>query len=828
MFAFSHRLSLPVLLILAFPFAVVPATSQEGLSKSGDGLWTSVSPERTHELASSPLAAAGQKQGPVNYRLFELDIAAIKQVLGRASLEDSASLAPSDRTEISIPLPNGTFQRFAIVQTQVFEPELAAKFPEHKAYRGRSVEGQPADLALEISPKGMFAQIRSVNGTVVVHPFPNAGQDNLFTSSDKKDFRRGQIGKRCLVLQQDQDSLQPLQRASRSPSFGGGLRVYRLAIAATGEYTRFHGGTVADAMGAIQTTVNRTNQIYEAELSIRFRLVGQNDKLLFTEPNTDPFNNDNADVLIEQSQTVIDREIGEGNYDVGHTFSTGAGGLAQIRSAAKRGAKAKGVTGSQQPRGDPYDVDYVAHEIGHQFGANHTFNGTRKSCGGGNRNAATAFEPGGGVTILAYAGICGSDDIQPNSNAFFHFASLDEISGFVANDPDQPAPVATGNRPPDLRVGPAVVIPKRTPFRLGASATDPDGDVVTFAWEEEDLGPAQGLAGADNGRSPLFRSFPPTPHGHRTFPRLVDILAGKATSGELLPNTSRPLLFRVTVRDNKSGGGAFSGEQLKLTVTANAGPFRVTAPAASSTVSGYLLVTWDVARTDQPPVRVKFVNIRLSLDGGQTFDHILSSNTPNDGRELVQLPTGLSGAAMRVKVEAADNIFFAISPGNFEISPFTHTFVVVRHAEPDPALRTNDPGLSSKGKARAIELSNLLFRYGHLNEVFSTRFRRAIETAQRSSDRIPNPTNPSEKVAVSIYESLPQLSTVVKSRPAGSRMLIVGHSNSIADILKILGPGSRATTIPDSDHDNLFIVVTGSTTRVTRLRYTADGQVLPR
>lgn len=804
------------------------AIAQQTPLVSGDGLWTAVSPDRANELESESLLADGPALGPKNYRLFELDVDAMRARLSEASSNESDSLAETTgHTVVTIPLPNGNFQKFSIVETPLFAPELAAKFPNHKAYRGRSIDGPASDLALEISPKGLSAQIRGPAGTIIVDPFANGDQDNLFASFDKKDFRRTQPERRCLLPQQNNDDLQLRQQKPRSPlSFGGELRTYRLAVAATGEYTHFHGGTIADALAAIQRTINRVNQIYEAELSIRFQLVGDNDKIIYVDAANDPFDNSDAQTLINQSQTEIDREIGNANYDIGHTFSTGAGGLAGLGSVGQRGRKALGVTGSSSPEGDPYDVDYVAHEIGHQFNANHTFNGVANSCGG-NRNAATAYEPGSGSTILAYAGICGPDNLQNNSNAYFHFSSLEEIGRFVSSDPNQPNPTQTGNKHPVVSGGSQFVIPKETPFLLQAMGSDPDHDTLTYTWEEEDLGPGQGLSEPDNGASPLFRSVTPTPDmKRRIFPRLANILSGVAEPGRRLPSAKREMMFRATVRDNRPGGGAFSGHRVVLNIEDSAGPFRLTEPAAGFVASGYLLAKWDVANTNKPPINTKFVNIRLSVDGGQTFGVTLASDTPNDGIELLQLPQNVSGSTMRLKVEASDNIYFAISPENFEIVPFTKTFAVVRHAETVQSSARN-PDLSQVGKSRASHLSAILFRHGQLSNVFSTDFRRTRATAQPSARRIANQTNPGTHKPIFIYSSVPQLTSALDSLSHGSQVLVVGHSNTVPQILRAFDP-SINVTIPTSEHDNLFLIAESSSgVRLNHLKYTPNGNVRP-
>jgi hypothetical protein len=457
---------------------------------------------------------------------------------------------------------------------------------------------------------------------------------------------------------------------------GTHLRTYRLAVACTGEYAVAATGsttpTVAQTLAKIVTSINRVDGVYETEVAVRMVLVPTQTLVTFTNASTDPFTgNNNANTLINESQTVITNTIGSANFDIGHTFSTGGGGLAGLGVVCITSQKARGITGSPSPVGDPYDIDYVAHEIGHQFSGNHTFNATSGSCGGGNRNASTAVEPGSGITIMAYAGICGTNDIAPNSIAYFHAISYDEIVNFTHLSSGNSCAVTTtsGNNPPVVTGSPAYAIPVSTPFSLTGSATDPNGDPLTYSWEETTVG----TAGNWNANvRPYFRSYTPTTTATRFFPLQNLALSGNFTGvkGEYMPTTAQNLSFRLTARDNKMGGGGVCYSNTSINVVAG-GAFSVTLPNASGitwTSGNTETVTWDVGLTNTSPVFCDSVRILISLNGGTTYS-ILTNSTPNDGVETVVSPTVSSpNTTCRIRVEAKGNIFYDISNNNFTIT----------------------------------------------------------------------------------------------------------------------------------------------------------------
>jgi hypothetical protein len=403
-------------------------------------------------------------------------------------------------------------------------------------------------------------------------------------------------------------------------------------------------------------------------------LVAGNASVMYLDGATDPYTNGSGGTMLGENQANLDAVIGSANYDFGHVFSTGGGGIAGLRVICSSSSKARGVTGSSNPTGDAFWVDYVAHEMGHQFGGNHTFNGSVGSCGGGNRAASAAYEPGSGSTIMAYAGICGSQDLQPHSDPYFHGKSFDEIVAHITTGGGASCAVSTptSNSAPTVDAGAAYTVPSRTPFALTGSATDPEGDPLTFGWEEFDLGtvePPPPLV--DAGNRPIFRSFNPTVGPTRTFPQLPDVLSGTTTYGETLPTTSRAMSFRLTARDDRSGGGGVNSGTTTVTSVSTAGPFAVTSPASALTWGGNSVqtVTWNVAGTTATPISCANVAISLSVDGGLTFPTTLLAPTANDGTQAITVPnTPTAGATARVRVACVGNVFFAISRPSFTIS----------------------------------------------------------------------------------------------------------------------------------------------------------------
>jgi uncharacterized repeat protein (TIGR01451 family) len=606
---------------------------------------------------------------PDRYRILGVNYDALADRLDRAPLEFTPAAYNTD-TILALPLPDGDFQRFRIFESPIMAPELAAKFPDLSTYFAIGVDDVHASGRLDLTSAGFHAMIFSTGGTLYIDPFSRE-EPNLVISYFKADFSAPED----LVY----NELGPLGNPESVPMdgpvmSGETLRTYRLALATTGEYSIFHGGTIPLVMAELVTAINRVTGIYEREVAIRLELISNNDLLIYLDPATDPYTNNNGGAMLGQNQTNIDIVIGEANYDIGHVFSTGGGGVAYLNAVCRSGLKARGVTGLSSPVGDPFYVDYVAHEMGHQHGGNHPFNGNAGACTGGNRNASTAYEPGSGSTIMAYAGICGNQNIQSNSDDYFHTINFEEIVSYTTAGfgGDCGTVTSTGNNAPVADAGAGgFSIPVETPFTLTGSGSDGDSDPMTYNWEEFDLGPA-GHPDNPVANAPIFRSFTALTTPSRTFPQISDIVNNTQTIGEILPTYARDLTFRLTVRDNhvSPSAGGVSHDTIAFEVTDQAGPFLVNQPntAVNWQIGTLQEVIWDVAGTDLPPVSCSSVDILLSSDGGYTFPQLLASGADNDGMHYVPVPDLLTSSA-RVRVECANNIFFDISNTDFTIVP---------------------------------------------------------------------------------------------------------------------------------------------------------------
>lgn len=596
---------------------------------------------------------------PQRYRSLRLDVDAMRGALREAVAEGKP---------FALPRPDGGFAEFVLEDSGTLSPELAARFPQILSLRGRDAAGNRARV--DLSDLGLQALVFDQDGSWVVEPieFGSGGDYLSFRRSDAAVQSRFH----CDTHDRDETPDEHAAAPGISTVTGASRRVLRTAVATTGEYTAFFGGTAALGQAAVVAAVNRVNEVYGNEFSVTLQLVANNNLLIYTDAATDPYTNNSGSTMLGQNQTNLDSVIGAANYDLGHVFSTGGGGVATLNAVCSSGSKARGVTGRSSPTGDPFWIDYVAHEMGHQFGGAHTFNSSASSCGGGNRTSSAAYETGSGSTIQAYAGICGTDDLQPNSDPYFHAKSLEQMQARLDAVP------GCGSSTPNPSSAPVIpamttsyAIPARTPFALTAPpASDADGDALTYDWEEYDLGPSTAI-NVDNGTSPIVRSWNPAAARTRTIPRLSNLLANTTAPGEILPTMDRASMkFRLTVRDNHAGGGRSSSADMPgIQVVAAAGPFLVTAPntAVSWTTDLPQTVTWNVAGTTAAPISCAGVDIDFSPNGGMTWPLRLTSAAPNNGSASVTIPSGNATTQARIRVSCSTNLFFDLSDVSFTV-----------------------------------------------------------------------------------------------------------------------------------------------------------------
>lgn len=605
----------------------------------------------------------------MSFSVFYLNYDALNTELQGSDIPHRNTPNPNNAVSINIPNPNGDFDTYKVYVNTTMHPDLMAQFPEIRSYDVVGVTNRNLFGKIDITPHGFHAMIFDrINGTFFIDPIQ---QENnvLYMAYYKSDFvsnktmscSHNELEEQNIsdILTEDIVEI-PLSYASCQ------LRTYRLALAATGEYTIFHGGTVALALAAQVTTMNRVNGIYERELAVTMELIANNSLIIYTNGGTDPYANNNGGTMLGQNITNLNNVIGNANFDIGHVFSTGGGGVAYLQSVCNNSLKAGGVTGQGAPIGDPFDVDYVAHEMGHQFGANHTQN---NNC---NRNNATAMEPGSASTIMGYAGIC-APNVQNNSDDHFHGVSLLEMGDFISASGGSCAVISniSNNAPTISSTNGGFSVPISTPFALTATASDPNaGDILWYRWEQmnNNVTTQPPLSTATGG--PNFRSWSSSISPTRYFPRLEAIVNNGPFTWEVLPSVARTMNFRCTVHDDHVVGGCSDYINTTVTFDASAGPFVLTYPSATGITwqaTTTETVTWNVANTTNANVNCQNVNIYLSTDGGLSYPTLLASNVPNNGSVLVSVPN-LPNTTSRVMVMAENGTFFDISDNNFTIS----------------------------------------------------------------------------------------------------------------------------------------------------------------
>ncbi|MFM5636216.1 reprolysin-like metallopeptidase [Aeromonas veronii] len=570
-------------------------------------------------------------------------------------------------SELTLPLPDGGEVTFALEAYDLLPADLAAKYPQIRTFKGHNPANPIETGRFDLGPQGFHAMFSHQGRMVFVDPLRNAEGYAVYYQQDAHSR-----------LEEAADEVigPKLSKLVRKVQVDGNVRKrYVIAISATGEFTQYHGGSKALTMAAIATLLNRVNQVYQRDVGAEFVLASGNDNLIFTDPVTDPFyngynpnyvnnvssiyeaNDANKNVLV-QANYFTNMQLG--NFDIGHVLNTGSGGLAGLAVLCTND-KSGGMSGSPTPVGDAFFVDYVAHEIGHQFGADHTFNGTTGSCGAGTRVANQAYEPGSGSSIMAYAGICGDENIQTHSDPYFHSKSIEQMRAHMATVSTCGITLALSNNAPQAAAGGDYVIPANTAFMLKGAGGDLDNDSLLYNWEQIDRGTESSSAATmiDDGSRPLFRFVSPTASSERILPSLPSLLSGTLAKGEAWPTTNRDLNFRLTVRD---GQGGVASDDMKVQVINTGAAFRITNPfyGVTLTPGASQAIAWDVAGTTVAPISCSKVDISVTQDEGVSWT-MLAAGQPNNGAAMVTLPADLT-SSVRLKVACSDNIFFAISP----------------------------------------------------------------------------------------------------------------------------------------------------------------------
>jgi len=629
--------------------------------------------------ASKVLARGGERRiTPQSARMVRLDVAAFR---GKQAAIERGALTELDQrgSIITLPTPDGAMASFRVLEVPVMHPELQARYPMIRTYSGVGLTDPAATVKLDFGPNGFHAMVTTGDRRSWFIDPVQVGDVDYYQVYDRRDLVRtqGQPVLSCgvdLVNDVPQAEARTRQWIDAMGTDRVGdcqLRTYRLALACTGEYANYHGSTTLNnnksfALAAMVTTMNRVNDMFERDATLTMVMVANTDLLIFLSGATDPYTNNDGGEMLGENQTQCDNLIGSGNYDIGHVFSTGGGGVAYLNSPCNNSLKAGGVTGQPDPVGDAFDIDYVAHEMGHQYGANHTQN---NAC---NRAPSASVEVGSGITIMGYAGIC-TPNVASNSIAMFGAFSMQEMAANVTAGTSSTCPATVSLVPevaPTANAGIDRVIPRSTPFILTGSGTDANGgDVLTYSWEQMDAAVATMPPVSTNTGGAAWEPLLPKSTPVRYMPDLNAVIANTTPTWEVLSSVARTYNFRLTVRDNVANGGCNGQDNMVVTVDGASGPFLVTQPNAAVSWAGLSTqtVTWDVANTTASPVGCANVDILLSTDGGLTYPTTILTATPNDGTQTITVPN-IATTAARIMVRANGNIFYDISNTDFTIT----------------------------------------------------------------------------------------------------------------------------------------------------------------
>ena len=602
------------------------------------------------------------------------------------SLLSSKLVSASNKTakntvsEITIPNTDGILERFSVWESSNFDPELQAKYPEIRSYEGRGIDDKGAKIHFSVAPIGMQTMVfRTARPTEYIEQNPdNKSEYVLFKSTDNAASKMILDCKTPNSISKNTSSV-TAKAASNAKEF----KTLQLALSCTGEYAAYFGGTVAGALAGMNATLTRVNGIFNRDLAVQLILVANNDAVIYTDASTDPYSiasvgaDNNNPAWPKEVQTTLTNVIGEANYDIGHLFgASGGGGNASCigcvcvsPTSSEPLGKGSAFTSpaDAKPQGDNFDIDFVAHEMGHQLGGSHTFSYANEGMG-------TCYEPGSGSTIMGYAGVT-DYDVQNHSDDYFSYASISQIQNNLAG---KTCPVSTpiaDNNPPVIKAGSDYTIPISTPFILTGTGSDPEGNSITYTWEQFDSAmttfASNSLTYPTKPDGPMFRSFSPTTSSVRYMPALSSVLNNQlTTSWESVSSIAKTMNFTLTGRDNAALGKAQTNtDAMIVTVSDAAGPFAVTSQTDENlgwAKGSAQTITWSVNNTNTLPGSSN-VNIKLSVDGGLTYPIVLVSNTPNDGSETILVPEIDAATNCRLLIEPVNNIYYAINKKTFAI-----------------------------------------------------------------------------------------------------------------------------------------------------------------
>lgn len=636
----------------------------------------------------SPLSIASEQHH------FSLDISQLSQSL---NTKDNQLAQRKSIPSIQLPLPNGKIIKFLAEETQVLPTKLAKKYPTIKTYKITPTETTEFSGRMSLLPQGVYVSVYSKEGReATINPEQDDSKNYISqwedenTSSDSKQYADDQLSSLL-----PQDELPKFAHRSTS-DISSRLIQYRVAVAANYDYVASQGGSVAAALASISHTLNRVNFIFERDLGVHLILVENNDLLIFNTIENDPYEG-SLHEMAYQNQEVIDRIIGSDNYDLGHLFAAQGGGAAYVRSACTAGVKAIAVSANLAVGSERFATEFVAHEMGHQLGASHTFSSNKGLCTSNAFAANSAYEPGSGASIMSYVGLCGTDNLQAHADSMFHIGSIEQANRHKQETFDQGCgqDIGTMNYQASTDAGSDFTIPTNTAFELSANISS-ENDFTSYSWQQMDSGGQVSELNEDTGYNALFRSFYPQRATTRHFPELKQALQGQIARGELLPQQQRQLNFRF-IAHLKQGGSLI--DDMKITTIDTGKQFKINTTNTSYQAGSTLKLTWNVADTDKSPINCASIDVSLTESKDQPIFEILATHLANNGSASIKLTKTYSANSV-FKIQCSNNIFYALSTKTPNSSTTT--------SQPTPARSTTTQAENSNGGGGSLSIYFLL------------------------------------------------------------------------------------------------------------------------